>query len=96
MRVGGGPLYPECSYSLDRCQAAAHWEPQTGDTCEDMHMHKSVMSKNPPEFVWYLWNREGNYSKNLTPTLNHLPHSIQPQPHSPLSFTTSFHYIIPP
>ena len=90
MRVGGAPLFPECSHSLGRCQAAAHWGPSTGNTCEELHMHKSVMSKH----VWFPWNREENY---LTPTHHHLFHSIQSQPHSPPpSFTTSFHYILPP
>ena len=94
MKVGEGPLFPECSYSLGRCQAAAHWEPSTGDTSEDLHMHKSVMSR-----ICMVSMEQGRELFKVI-SLPHFitpPHSIQSQPHSPpLSFTTLFHYILPP
>ena len=67
MRVGGAPLFPERSHSLGRCQAAAHWEPSTGDTCEELHMHKSVMRKHRICMVSMEQGRELSHSHTSPP-----------------------------
>ena len=89
MRVGGGPLFPEHSHSLGRCQAAAHWGPSTGNTCEELHMHKSVMSKHRICMVSMEQGRELSHSHTSSPPPQYLATTS-------LSSTTSFHYILPP